>query len=371
MARSRLDAFSTMTEYIELVFDQTRTNSCSNGGTATLTSTHGFADQEISEVIAPVVQLRPGILDALVADWLSEYSNRRTRERYGYSVAVIAASVGATTPADFTAAAVAQWAASYDGANNTVRAHLTGVRTFLRWCHEAGHLPTYRDRPLQRLLRSFPPIYGKAQAHRPANRLNESGYHALLSACADGTDTGLRDELFVRLGVSGGMRVDELLRLDVAALSHAPDLAWTGKANRPRTAKAGPELTDLIARYLDRYVAQLDRPLRPTDPIFCKARHAKHSDQLAWGQPITTTAALRLLLRRRAALAGIGYMAPHDLKRTAGRMMHEARSSDGGHLFDLLDIADVLDHDNPKVTKDCYIGPLGNANKERAAALFG
>ena len=64
-------------------------------------------------------------------------------------------------------------------------------------------------------------------------------------------------------------------------------------------------------------------------------------------------------------------MAPHDLKRSAARMMHEARSADGGHLFDLLDVADVLDHSNPKVTKDCYIGPLGNANKDRAAALFG
>ncbi len=64
-------------------------------------------------------------------------------------------------------------------------------------------------------------------------------------------------------------------------------------------------------------------------------------------------------------------MPPHDLKRTAARMMHEARGADGGHLFDLLDIADVLDHSNPKVTKDCYIGPLGNDNKERAARLFG
>jgi hypothetical protein len=52
-------------------------------------------------------------------------------------------------------------------------------------------------------------------------------------------------------------------------------------------------------------------------------------------------------------------------------MMFEARSADGGHLFDLLEIAEVLDHSNPKVTKDCYIGPLDNATKERAAELFG
>jgi hypothetical protein len=37
----------------------------------------------------------------------------------------------------------------------------------------------------------------------------------------------------------------------------------------------------------------------------------------------------------------------------------------------LLDIADVLDHSDPKVTKDCYNGPLENGNKERAARLLG
>jgi len=89
------------------------------------------------------------------------------------------------------------------------------------------------------------------------------------------------------------------------------------------------------------------------------------------GAGITTAQGIRVLLARRAEAAGLGYMAPHDLKRSAARMMHEARSADGGHLFDLLDVADVLDHSNPKVTKDCYIGPLGNANKDRAAALFG
>lgn len=52
-------------------------------------------------------------------------------------------------------------------------------------------------------------------------------------------------------------------------------------------------------------------------------------------------------------------------------LIDEAKSADGGHLFDLLDIADVFDHSNPEVTKDCSIGPLENGNKERAARLFG
>ena len=286
------------------------------------------------------------------------------------SLHVIARHSGATAPEHLTAAAVSAWADSTAGANNTIRSHLTAVRNFLRWCQDTGHISDYRDRPMARLLRSYPPTYGKIQAQRPANRLDRDQYQTLITACTDGTDAGMRDELLVRLGVSGGMRAAELLHLTVGALRRAPDLAWTGKANKLRTAKAGPALSDLITRYLAAYQSSIGRELADADPIFCRSQHPKRSHALSWGTAITTTPGLRLLLLRRAASAGLGYLAPHDLKRSAARMMHEERSSDGGHVFDLLDIADVLDHSNPKVTKDCYIGPLGNANKDRAADLF-
>jgi integrase len=286
-------------------------------------------------------------------------------------VRLVATSAGADSPADLTPAAVAAWASNYTGANNTVRGHVSAVRNFLRWCDETGHIPSYRDRPMQRILRGYPPVYGKAQGHRPANRLDASGYAALIAACQDSTDAGLRDELMVRLGVTAGMRVNELRTLTVAALATAPDLRWTGKANKPRTAKAGPELVALIGHYVTRYSEALGTPPEPSAPVLCATEHPRHPDRIAWGTPVRQNDTLNRNLRKRATAAGLGWMAAHDLKRTAGRMMHEARSADGGHLFDLLDIADVLDHDNPKVTKDCYIGPLGNANKDRAAALFG
>jgi integrase len=166
--------------------------------------------------------------------------------------------------------------------------------------------------------------------------------------------------------------VNELRTLTVAALQAAPALRWTGKTNKARTAKAGPALVDLIERYLARYAAAIGgQEPRGTSPALCATLHPRNPAALAWGQPVRQNDTLSRNLRKRATAAGLGWIAAHDLKRTAGRMMHEARSADGGHLFDLLDIADVLDHDNPKVTKDCYIGPLGNANKDRAAALFG
>src|SRR5581483_10397688 len=205
---------------------------------------------------------------------------------------LVAAHVGATTPADLTADRIAQWAESYDRANNTMRAHLNAVRLFLRWCEDTGHLASYRDAPLRRLVRSYPATYGKTQGYRPANRLTKDGYEALLAACQDGTDTGLRDELLIRLGVAGGMRVTELRELTIGAVRRAPNLAWTGKANKPRTAKAGPGLIAVIGQYLDRYAEHL-ASAHDALPLFCPVRHSRRAGELRWGQAITTNQAIR------------------------------------------------------------------------------
>ncbi len=324
-------------------------------------------------MLAQVIRLRPGFgtLDHDVADWLAEYPNPRTRERYGISVMTAVRTTGATVATDLDAAAVARWIEAQPRANNSVRADITAIRTFLRWCQDTGRVAAYRDTPFRRLLASYPATYGKVQSARPATRLTKPEYERLIAACQDGTDTGLRDELMIRLGVSGGMRAAELLTGTVGLVRHAPQLAWTGKRRKPRTATAGPALVAVIADYLARYAAALDRPVRDDDPLFCAARHSRcYPHELRWGTGITTTAGIRGVIARRAAAAGFR-LSPHDLKRTAARMMHEARTPEGGHIFDLLEIAEVLDHSNPKVTKDCYIGPLGSAAKDRAADLFG
>ncbi len=72
----------------------------------------------VREPITPVVSLRPSELPALLSAWLSEYTNARTQERYGTSVLVMARAVSAITPADLSPSAVAQWAQSYDGAQH-------------------------------------------------------------------------------------------------------------------------------------------------------------------------------------------------------------------------------------------------------------
>jgi integrase/recombinase XerC len=276
------------------------------------------------------------------------------------------------TAADLDVAAIARWLETSPRSNNSVRADVTAVRTFLKWSLETGRLAHYRDTPYRRLLKSYPATYGKVQAKYPAVRMTKAQYENLTGACQDGTETGLRDELLIRLGVGGGMRTAELLAMTVGAVRRAPNLTWTGKANKQRTAHAGPALMDTIARYLARYEAGIDRPLVDDDPLFCVGLPShSHPGCVNWSHPVVNPNRLRTWLTRRAKTAGLDHLSPHDLKHSAARMMHEARSADGGHIFDLLEIAEVMDHSNPKVTKDCYVGPLDSGTKQRAGELFG
>lgn len=72
----------------------------------------------------------------------------------------------------------------------------------------------------------------------------------------------------------------------------------------------------------------------------------------------------------RAEEAGLGHLSPHDLRRTAAGILHRAKSADGGHLFDLRDIQQVLDHVDPATTQRSYLDPLDTGTKERPAVLL-
>jgi integrase len=56
------------------------------------------------------------------------------------------------------------------------------------------------------------------------------------------------------------------------------------------------------------------------------------------------------IVAKRAGLAGLGHVAPHDLRRTAAGLLHRSTGPDGSHHFDLLDIQKVLGHSDPVTT---------------------
>ncbi len=76
------------------------------------------------------------------------------------------------------------------------------------------------------------------------------------------------------------------------------------------------------------------------------------------------------LVTRRAEAAGLGHVAPHDLRRSAAGILHRCVAEDGAHYFDLLDIQKVLHHADPITTMRCYLDPLDTEVFDRAAAVL-
>ena len=68
--------------------------------------------------------------------------------------------------------------------------------------------------------------------------------------------------------------------------------------------------------------------------------------------------------------AGLGHVAPHDLRRSAAGILHTTTDANGAHHFDLLDIQKVLGHSDPVTTMRSYHHPMDTAVYERAATVL-
>jgi integrase len=205
-----------------------------------------------------------------------------------------------------------------------------------------------RDNP----LRQIPRLYGKVQGVRPARWLSRSeAFEQLIGACRDGTDLGLRDEALIRLGLAG-MRAAEIIHLQVGDLrlhDLGARIEWIGKKRRPHL---------------------LGRPLRPDEPVICCGKSGGGSGLLVPDRPIAQTVSVQQIVARRASLAGLGHVAPHDLRRTAAGLLHRSVADDGSHHFDLLDIQKVLGHSDPATTMRSYLDPLDTGVLSRASRVL-
>ncbi|HET9691117.1 MAG TPA: tyrosine-type recombinase/integrase [Acidimicrobiales bacterium] len=259
-------------------------------------------------------------------------------------------------------------------ANNSVRGRLSTARTFIRWCLRTGLVVVDPTVELDGLTKQFPKTYGKVQAAHPARWLTyDEAYVRLLGACRDGTTVGLRDELAIRLGLLG-IRSSEVARLRWGSVAAHGRLWWTGKGRRDRTVTAGPTLVALLEEWRTVYSLALGRRVADDDPLLrtevLGAARQGGARRVRFGQPMSPRSFYNAVTTRAEA-AGLGHVAPHDLRRTAAGLLHVARADDGGHLYDLLDIQQVLDHADPATTQRSYIDPLTRHDvKDRAAVTL-
>lgn len=127
-----------------------------------------------------------------------------------------------------------------------------------------------------------------------------------------------------------------------------------------------------IRRYLAAWEEATGRPPAPNDAFLAAARgNQRDTRVLAYGHPIWANNGVWKIVTDRAAAAGLGHVTPHDLRRTVAGILHDAKTDDGAHLYDLLDIQQVLDHANPATTVASYINPLTQRGvKQRASRVL-
>jgi integrase len=283
----------------------------------------------------------------------------------GWYLADLFAHARKHSPAQLSENDVIAWVVHTPASNNHVRQRLSVARTFLRWSARQGFPVPDIEESAAQVRRAHPKVYAKAQAAYPARFLTRDQADQLIAACQDKTWTGSRDQLAVRLGLYG-LRLAEIAALTWGNLQDNR-LAWTGKGNKPRKVTLGADMLHLLERWRRQYARHAQ--ITPTTPIIC-ANTNQRPPTMRWGQsmsPIT----IRLHVGQRAQLAGLGHVAPHDLRRTAAGILHNARDDSGSHMFDLLDIQQVLGHTDPATTMRSYLEPITTDILDRASAYLG
>ena len=206
-------------------------------------------------------------------------------------------------------------------ARTTIARRSTAARVFTAWAARTGRVPLDVGASLARprAHRELPPVLRTDEA----DRLIE----AAVAASDDGTPTGLRDIAMLELLYATGIRVGELVGIDVDDLDRGRHVVRVfGKGRKERTVPFGRP----AARALDFWL-QHGRPALVREgsgpALFLGAR----------GGRIDQRAVRTLVHRRIADVPGAPDIGPHGLRHTAATHLLE-----GG--ADLRSVQELLGH---------------------------
>jgi integrase/recombinase XerC len=235
-----------------------------------------------------------------------------------------ATRLGVTDVAELDLRSLRSWLAKQQTvglSRTTLARRATAARVFTGWLHRTGLAPSDAGATL-----------GSPKAHRPLPpvlRADEAS--DLIRAAAvladDGSPVGLRDVAMLELLYATGIRVGELVGLDVDDLDRDRNVVRVlGKGRKERSVPFGHP----AARALDRWLAQ-GRPALLAEgagaALFLGAR----------GRRVDQRAVRTLVHRRIADVPGAPDIGPHGLRHTAATHLLE-----GG--ADLRSVQELLGH---------------------------
>ena len=229
------------------------------------------------------------------------------------------------------------WAATERGlARSTIARRSASVRAFTRWASETGVLvvdPGVRLRA------------PKGAAHLPrvvAQDQVRAMLDGLAVRAADDDPAALRDRAVVELLYAAGIRVSELVGLDLGDVDRTRlTVRVLGKGGKERVVPFGVPAHDALEAWLDRgrpALAAAAAGGRPGAAAVAAARPAGAALFLGdRGARLGTRSAYRIVARLLEALPGEGPSGPHTFRHTAATHL-----LDGG--ADLRAVQEMLGH---------------------------
>ena len=171
---------------------------------------------------------------------------------------------------------------------------LSCLKRFYTWCVQQNTLKVNPS------LRLHAP---KRNIHLPVV-ISEEQVEALLNAPDISTPHGLRDSALLELMYATGLRVSEVVSLNLSEIDLKLGLLKTiGKGNKERLVPMGEMATEKLKQYLTASRPQFLKNNTHCEDVFVSQKKCRMTRQLAW-----------IIVKRYARCVGISELTPHGLR---------------------------------------------------------
>jgi integrase/recombinase XerD len=215
-----------------------------------------------------------------------------------------------------------------------IHCYYRSIKTFLKWYERETEPVDWRN-PINKVDAPFVPL-------EPLDPVSIGTIKAMMETCRPGKLSDARDKACLLVLLDTGMRLTEFLSLNRDDVDPVTGmiLIRSGKGRKPRNVYLGDKSRQILRRYVK------DR--KDYNPALWVAQS---------GERLTETG-LRMMLRRRAARAGVPVPSPHDFRRAFAIERWRAG-------VDILTLSKLMGHTSLQVLNR-YIKQIGE-DLEQAA----